>query len=79
MKPKHQAIVAGLALSLTLGVAAPVPVFAQTDTAQQQDVVGNADADPITDVDAKQPAPSDYDPADEYSEGIEPAADGAFF
>ena len=47
MKPKHQAIVAGLALSLTLGVAAPVPMFAQTDTAQQQDVVGNADADPI--------------------------------
>lgn len=74
MKPKHQAIVAGLALSLTLGVAAPVPMFAQTDTAQQQDVVGNADADPITDVDAKQPAPSDYDPADEYSEGIEPSS-----
>lgn len=74
MKPKHQAIVAGLALSLTLGVAAPVPMFAQTDTAQQQDVVGNADADPITDVDAKQPAPSDYDPADEYSEGVEPSS-----
>lgn len=70
MKPKHQAIVAGLALSLTLGVAAPIPMFAQTDTAQQQDAVGNADADPITDVDATQPAPSDYDPADEYSEGM---------
>ena len=71
MKPKHQAIVAGLALSLTLGVAAPIPMFAQTDTVQQQDIVGNADADPITDVDAKQPAPSDYDPADEYSEAVD--------
>ena len=71
MKPKHQAIVAGLALSLTLGVAAPVPMFAQTDTVQQQDIVGNADADPITDVDAKQPAPSDYDPGDEYSEVVD--------
>lgn len=74
MKPKHQAIVAGLALSLTLGVAAPVPVFAQTDTVQQQDIAGNANADPITDVDAKQPAPSDYDPADEYSEGVDPSS-----
>lgn len=71
MKPKHQAIVAGLALSLTLGVAAPVPMFAQTDTVQQQDIAGNADADPITDVDAKQPAPSDYDPGDEYSEAVD--------
>lgn len=71
MKPKHQAIVAGLALSLTLGVAAPVPMFAQTDTVQQQDIAGNANADPITDVDAKQPAPSDYDPADEYSEAVD--------
>lgn len=71
MKPKHQAIVAGLALSLTLGVAAPIPMFAQTDTVQQQDIVGNADADPITDVDAKQPAPSDYDPGDEYSEAVD--------
>ena len=71
MKPKHQAIVAGLALSLTLGVAAPIPMFAQTDTVQQQDIVGNADADPITDVDAKQPAPSDYDPGDEYSEAAD--------
>ena len=71
MKPKHQAIVAGLALSLTLGVAAPIPMFAQTDTAQQQDTVGNADADPITDVDATQPAPSDYDPGDEYSEAVD--------
>lgn len=71
MKPKHQAIVAGLALSLTLGVAAPIPMFAQTDTVQQQDIAGNADADPITDVDAKQPAPSDYDPADEYSEAVD--------
>lgn len=74
MKPKHQAIVAGLALSLTLGVAAPVPMFAQTDTVQQQDIAGNANADPITDVDAKQPAPSDYDPADEYSEGVDPSS-----
>ena len=74
MKPKHQAIVAGLALSLTLGVAAPVPMFAQTDIAQQQDIAGNANADPITDVDAKQPAPSDYDPADEYSEGVDPSS-----
>lgn len=71
MKPKHQAIVAGLALSLTLGVAAPIPMFAQTDTIQQQDIAGNANADPITDVDAKQPAPSDYDPADEYSEAVD--------
>lgn len=71
MKPKHQAIVAGLALSLTLGVAAPVPMFAQTDTVQQQDIVGNANADPITDVDAKQPTPSDYDPGDEYSEAVD--------
>lgn len=71
MKPKHQAIVAGLALSLTLGAAAPIPMFAQTDTVQQQDIVGNADADPITDVDAKQPAPSDYDPGDEYSEAVD--------
>ena len=71
MKPKHQAIVAGLALSLTLGVAAPIPMFAQTDTVQQQDIAGNADADPITDVDAKQPAPSDYDPGDEYSEAVD--------
>lgn len=71
MKPKHQAIVAGLALSLSLGVAAPIPMFAQTDTVQQQDIVGNADADPITDVDAKQPAPSDYDPGDEYSEAVD--------
>lgn len=71
MKPKHQAIVAGLALSLTLGVAAPIPMFAQTDTVQQQDIAGNANADPITDVDAKQPAPSDYDPADEYSEAVD--------
>lgn len=71
MKPKHQAIVAGLALSLTLGVAAPIPMFAQTDTVQQQDIVGNADADPITDVDAKQPTPSDYDPGDEYSEAVD--------
>lgn len=71
MKPKHQAIVAGLALSLTLGVASPIPMFAQTDTVQQQDIVGNADADPITDVDAKQPAPSDYDPGDEYSEAVD--------
>ena len=71
MKPKHQAIVAGLALSLTLGVAAPVPMFAQTDTVQQQDIAGNANADPITDVDAKQPAPSDYDPGDEYSEAVD--------
>ena len=71
MKPKHQAIVAGLALSLTLGVAAPVPMFAQTDTVQQQDIAGNANADPITDVDAKQPAPSDYDPGDEYSEVVD--------
>lgn len=71
MKPKHQAIVAGLALSLTLGAAAPVPMFAQTDTVQQQDIAGNADADPITDVDAKQPAPSDYDPGDEYSEAVD--------
>lgn len=70
MKPKHQAIVAGLALSLTLGVAAPIPMFAQTDTVQQQDIAGNANADPITDVDAKQPAPSDYDPGDEYSEAV---------
>ena len=69
MKPKHQAIVAGLALSLTLGVAAPM--FAQTDTVQQQDIAGNANADPITDVDAKQPAPSDYDPGDEYSEAVD--------
>lgn len=74
MKPKHQAIVAGLALSLTLGVAAPVPMFAQTDTVQQQDIAGNANADPITDVDAKQPAPSDYDPADEYSEAADPSS-----
>lgn len=74
MKPKHQAIVAGLALSLTLGVAAPIPMFAQTDTVQQQDVAGNANADPITDVDAKQPAPSDYDPADEYSEAVDPSS-----
>lgn len=74
MKPKHQAIVAGLALSLTLGVAAPIPMFAQTDTVQQQDIAGNANADPITDVDAKQPAPSDYDPADEYSEGVDPSS-----
>lgn len=73
MKPKHQAIVAGLALSLTLGVAAPIPMFAQTDTVQQQDIVGNANADPITDVDAKQPAPSDYDPGDEYSEAVDPS------
>ncbi len=73
MKPKHQAIVAGLALSLTLGVAAPIPMFAQTDTVQQQDIAGNANADPITDVDAKQPAPSDYDPADEYSEAVDPS------
>lgn len=71
MKPKHQAIVAGLALSLTLGVAAPIPMFAQTDTVQQQDIAGNANADPITDVDAKQPAPSDYDPGDEYSEAVD--------
>lgn len=71
MKPKHQAIVAGLALSLTLGVAAPIPMFAQTDTIQQQDIAGNANADPITDVDAKQPAPSDYDPGDEYSEAVD--------
>lgn len=71
MKPKHQAIVAGLALSLTLGVAAPIPMFAQTDTVQQQDIAGNANADPIIDVDAKQPAPSDYDPADEYSEAVD--------
>lgn len=71
MKPKHQAIVAGLALSLTLGVAAPIPMFAQTDTVQQQDIAGNANADPITDVDAKQPAPSDYDPGDEYSEAAD--------
>lgn len=71
MKPKHQAIVAGLALSLTLGVAAPVPMFAQTDTVHQQDIAGNANADPITDVDAKQPAPSDYDPGDEYSEAVD--------
>lgn len=71
MKPKHQAIVAGLALSLTLGVAAPIPMFAQTDTVQQQDIAGNANADPITDVDAKQPAPSDYDPGDEYSEVVD--------
>ena len=71
MKPKHQAIVAGLALSITLGVAVPVPMFAQTDTVQQQDIAGNANADPITDVDAKQPAPSDYDPADEYSEAVD--------
>lgn len=71
MKPKHQAIVAGLALSLTLGVAAPIPMFAQTDTVQQQDIAGNANADPITDVDAKQPTPSDYDPADEYSEAVD--------
>lgn len=71
MKPKHQAIVAGLALSLTLGVAAPIPMFAQTDTVQQQDIAGNANANPITDVDAKQPAPSDYDPADEYSEAVD--------
>lgn len=74
MKPKHQAIVAGLALSLTLGVAAPIPLFAQTDTVQQQDIAGNANADPITDVDAKQPAPSDYDPADEYSEAVDPSS-----
>lgn len=74
MKPKHQAIVAGLALSLTLGVAAPVPMFAQTDTVQQQDIAGNANADPITDVDAKQPAPSDYDPGDEYSEAADPSS-----
>ena len=74
MKPKHQAIVAGLALSLTLGVAAPIPVFAQTDTVQPQDIAGNANADPITDVDAKQPAPSDYDPADEYSEAVDPSS-----
>lgn len=71
MKPKHQAIVAGLALSLTLGVAAPIPMFAQTDTVQQQDIAGNANADPIADVDAKQPAPSDYDPGDEYSEAVD--------
>lgn len=71
MKPKHQAIVAGLALSLTLGVAAPIPMLAQTDTVQQQDIAGNANADPITDVDAKQPAPSDYDPGDEYSEAVD--------
>lgn len=71
MKPKHQAIVAGLALSLTLGVAAPIPMFAQTDTVQQQDIAGNANADPVTDVDAKQPAPSDYDPGDEYSEAVD--------
>lgn len=71
MKPKHQAIVAGLALSLTLGVAAPIPMFAQTDTVQQQDIAGNANADPITDVDAKQPAPSGYDPGDEYSEAVD--------
>lgn len=71
MKPKHQAIVAGLALSLTLSVAAPIPMFAQTDTVQQQDIAGNANADPITDVDAKQPAPSDYDPGDEYSEAVD--------
>lgn len=71
MKPKHQAIVAGLALSLTLGVAAPIPMFAQTDTVQQQDIAGNANADPITDADAKQPAPSDYDPGDEYSEAVD--------
>lgn len=71
MKPKHQAIVAGLALSLTLGVAAPVPMFAQTDTVQQQDIAGNANADLITDVDAKQPTPSDYDPGDEYSEAVD--------
>lgn len=71
MKPKHQAIVAGLALSLTLGVAAPIPMFAQTDTVQQQDIAGNANADPITDVDAKQPTPSDYDPGDEYSEAVD--------
>ena len=71
MTPKHQAIVAGLALSLTLGVAAPIPMFAQTDTVQQQDIAGNANADPITDVDAKQPAPSDYDPGDEYSEAVD--------
>lgn len=74
MKPKHQTIVAGLALSLTLGVAAPIPMFAQTDTVQQQDIAGNASADPITDVDAKQPAPSDYDPADEYSEAVDPSS-----
>lgn len=71
MKPKHQAVVAGLALSLTLGVAAPIPMFAQTDTVQQQDIAGNANADPITDVDAKQSAPSDYDPGDEYSEAVD--------
>lgn len=71
MKPKHQAIVAGLALSLTLGVTAPIPMFAQIDTVQQQDIAGNANADPITDVDAKQPAPSDYDPGDEYSEAVD--------
>lgn len=75
MKPKHQAIVAGLALSLTLSVAAPIPMFAQTDTVQQQDIAGNANADPITDVDAKQPAPSDYDPGDKL---LESTADGAF-
>lgn len=81
MQPRHQAIAAGLALSLAFGVAAPAPVFAQM-TAQQTtrdsdpEAFGNSDATVIADDTAKLPVAGEFDRADEYEAGASGVSNG---
>ena len=81
MQPRHQAIAAGLALSLAFGVAAPAPVFAQTTTQQttqdsDSEAFGNSDATVIADDTAKLPVAGEFDRADEYEAGASSVSNG---
>lgn len=64
MTPKHQAVVAGLALSLTFSVGAPVSSAFAEGSAGNEHVASAADAAK----DAELPAPADYDRAENYKE-----------
>lgn len=79
MKPQHQAIAAGLALTLAFGTAAtPSTLFANTDTDSEDALVAaeGASADGTDagedEVSEELPAPGDFDRADAYVD--DPAA-----
>lgn len=86
MEPKHQAIAAGLALTLTFG-AVQAPVLAYGDKPAEQSSTANGDStdapsesDPLTAGDSADaqtgalPEPGDYDRADFYRESSSSAA-----